>query len=103
MFAVIKTGGKQYNVAVDDVLSIEKIDGQEGDKITFDSVLMTGEGDKVTIGTPMVSGACVEAEIVTQYRTRKILVFRKRRRKNSRRLNGHRQHQTRIKVTAIKG
>ena len=103
MFAVIKTGGKQYRVQEGDVLSIEKLAGEAGDKITFDEVLMVGEGDSVKIGAPTVSGASVTAEISDQYRTRKILIFRKRRRKNSERKNGHRQYQTTVTITGIKG
>jgi large subunit ribosomal protein L21 len=103
MFAVIKTGGKQYKVAVDDIVVIEKLHEEAGAKISFDDVLMTGEGDAVKIGTPTVKGASVTAEILEQRRARKILVFRKRRRKNSRRKNGHRQHETVVKITGIKG
>jgi large subunit ribosomal protein L21 len=103
MFAVIKTGGKQYKVAQDDVLVIERLVGEAGDKISFDEVLMTGEGEAVKIGAPFIKGASVSAEILEQNRARKILIFRKRRRKNSRRKNGHRQHQSVVKITGIKG
>ena len=103
MFAVIKTGGKQYKVAKDDVLVIERLAGEAGDKISFDEVLMTGEGDAVKVGAPFVKGASVSAEILEQNRARKILIFRKRRRKHYRRLNGHRQHQSVVKITGIKG
>ncbi|MGB1159587.1 MAG: 50S ribosomal protein L21 [Alphaproteobacteria bacterium] len=103
MYAVIKTGGKQYRVETDSVFPIEKLEAEVGDKITFDQVLMVGEGDKVTLGTPTVAGATVTAEVMEQKRTRKILVFRRRRRKNFRRTNGHRQHQTVVKITGIKG
>ena len=103
MFAVIKTGGKQYKVAKDDIVVIEKLQGEAGAKISFDDVLMTGEGDSVKVGTPTVKGASVAAEILEQRRARKVLVFRKRRRKHYRRLNGHRQHETVVKITGIKG
>lgn len=102
MFAVIKTGGKQYRVEEGDVLSVERLAGEAGDKVTFDDVLMTGEGESVKVGAPTVKGASVSAEIVDQYRTRKVLIFRKRRRKNSERKNGHRQQQSLVKITGIK-
>ena len=102
MYAVIKTGGKQYRVQQDDVLPIEKLEAEVGDTITFDQVMMVGEGDKITLGAPTVKGATVTAEVMDQKRTRKILVFRRRCRKNFRRTNGHRQHQTVVKVTGIK-
>ena len=101
MFAVVRTGGKQYRVTPGDLLSLEKLAGDAGDSITFDEVLMAGDGESVSVGTPLLEGAGVSAEVVNQYRTRKILVFRKRRRKNSRRMNGHRQHQTLVRITAI--
>lgn len=101
MYAVIKTGGKQYRVEQDDLLSVETVAGELGDKVVFDQVLMMGEGESVTIGSPTIGGATVTAEIVDQYRTRKVMVFRKRRRKNSRRLNSHRQNQTMVKITGI--
>lgn len=101
MFAVIKTGGKQYKVAANDVLKIEKLAGVSGDTVTFDQVLMVGEGDSVTVGAPLVDGALVAAELVEQARGKKIIVFKKRRRQNSRRRNGHRQDLTVVKITEI--
>ncbi len=103
MYAVIKTGGKQYRVAQDDVLKIEKIDGEAGDKIDFDQVLMIGSDGSTTFGEPIISGAKVSAEIIEFGRHRKIIVFKKKRRKNYRRKNGHRQHFTTVKITAISG
>ena len=103
MYAVIKTGGKQYRVEKDDVLTIERLEGEAGSKIEFTDVLMVGAGDSVKIGTPIVSGAKVTAELVEQNRSRKIIVFKKRRRKKSRSKNGHRQHQSQIRITGIKG
>ncbi len=100
MFAVIKTGGKQYKVAKDDVLEVERLDGDAGTQVTFE-VLAVGEGAAVTFGTPVVAGASVQAEIVAQTRGPKLIVFKKRRRQNSRRKNGHRQDLTQIRVTAI--
>jgi len=101
MYAVIKTGGKQYKVAVDDVLDIEKLAGEAGEKMTFDNVMMIGGDGEPTVGAPTIEGASVTAEVVGQMRTRKIIVFKKKRRKNYRRKNGHRQHFTRVKILSI--
>ncbi|POF34232.1 50S ribosomal protein L21 [Roseibium marinum] len=101
MFAVIKTGGKQYTVAADDLLKVEKLDADAGSTVTFDDVLMVGNGTDTTIGAPLVEGASVVAEVVEQGRNRKIIIFKKRRRQNSRRRNGHRQSFTLVKVTDI--
>ncbi|PLW76422.1 50S ribosomal protein L21 [Cohaesibacter celericrescens] len=101
MFAVIKTGGKQYTVSPDDILKIEKLDGEAGDTVVFDSVLLVGGEGDAQVGAPLVDGATVAAEIVDQGRGRKIIIFKKRRRQNSRRRNGHRQHFTSVKITEI--
>lgn len=101
MFAVIRTGGKQYRVAPDDVLRIEKLPGEPGEAIAFDDVLMLDVGAGPQIGTPNVSGARVAAEVVEQGRGPKIIVFKKRRRQNSRRRNGHRQDLTTVRITEI--
>ncbi|MCF4097546.1 50S ribosomal protein L21 [Maritalea mediterranea] len=101
MFAVIKTGGKQYKVAADDVLSVEKLNAEAGDTITFDEVLMVGAEGDVTIGSPLVDGASVVAELVEQKRDKKIVVFKKKRRQNYRRKNGHRQHLSVVRITDI--
>ena len=100
MFAVIRTGGKQYKVAKDDILTIEKIDGEAGGKVTFAEVMMLG-GDKPKHGAPLVSGASVAAEIVKQGRGPKVVAFKKKRRKNTHRKRGHRQFETTVKITAI--
>jgi len=100
MFAVIKTGGKQYRVAADDVLKVEKVKGEPGEIIQFGEVLVVG-GDKPTLGTPAVSGASVAAEVLEQGRGDKVIAFKKRRRKNSRRKRGHRQEFTLVRVTEI--
>ncbi len=100
MFAVIKTGGKQYRVAADDKLKVEKIDGEPGQIIQFGEVLVVG-GDTPTLGAPMVAGASVAAEVVEQGRHPKVIAFKKRRRKNSRRRRGHRQEFTLIRITEI--
>ena len=103
MFAVIKTGGKQYRVAKDDVLTVEKLDGDAGAKIEFADVLMVGEGASVKVGKPLVSGAKVMAELVEHTRGPKVIAFKKRRRKNSRRKRGHRQDLSTIRITGISG
>jgi large subunit ribosomal protein L21 len=102
MYAVIKTGGKQYRVAQGDRIRVEKLPGDVGTSVAFDEILMLG-GDKVAVGTPLVSGAKVTAEIVAQDRAKKIIVFKYRRRKNSRRKYGHRQPYTELKITGIAG
>ncbi len=100
MFAVFKTGGKQYRAAAQDLLTVERLPGEAGESIVFADVLMIG-GDKPVIGAPFVDGASVAAQIVEQKRARKIVVFKKRRRKNSRRKNGHRQLLTTVRITEI--
>ena len=100
MFAVIKTGGKQYRVAAEDMLQVAKVKGDPGEIIQFGEVLVVG-GDNVTLGAPMVAGASVAAEVLEQGRGPKIIAFKKRRRKNSRRKRGHRQEFTLIRVTEI--
>ena len=97
MFAVIKTGGKQYSVAADDQLKVEKLPGEAGDMVEIKEVLMVGE----TVGTPLVDGAMVTAEILEQGRARKVIAFKKRRRQNSRRTIGHRQHYTLLQISEI--
>jgi large subunit ribosomal protein L21 len=101
MFAVIRTGGKQYRVAKDDVITVEKLAGEAGDKIDLTDVLMVGGEGEAKIGAPLVDGASVKAEIVEQGRARKVLVFKKKRRHNYRRTAGHRQHETVLKITDI--
>ncbi len=101
MFAVIKTGGKQYKVRKDDILEIEKLEGGAGDKIAFGEVLMVGGEGKPKIGAPLLDGASVSAEVVEQTRAAKIVVFKKKRRKNYRRKAGHKQQLTRVKILSI--
>ena len=100
MFAVFKTGGKQYRVAAEDVLEVGKIKGEPGEIVEFGEVLVVG-GDSVTLGAPTVAGATVAAEVVEQGRGPKIIAFKKRRRKNSRRKRGHRQEFTLLRITEI--
>jgi large subunit ribosomal protein L21 len=103
MYAVIKTGGKQYRVAPDDVLTIEKVKGDAGAKLEFAEVLMIGAAEAVKLGTPLVTGAKVVAELVEHTRGPKVIAFKKRRRKNSRRKRGHRQDLTRVRIKSIIG
>ena len=103
MFAVIKTGGKQHKVAAEDKISIMALAGEPGDKVTFGEVLMLVDGDDITLGAPFVSGASVAAEIVSHERGPKVIAFKKRRRKNSKRKRGHRQDLTVVRITAIAG
>jgi len=100
MFAVIKTGGKQYRVAAEDVVKIEKVAGERGEIVSFDEVLLIG-GDAVTLGSPTVAGASVAAEVIEQSRGPKVIAFKKRRRKNSRRKRGHRQEFTTVRIKEI--
>ena len=101
MFAVIKTGGKQYKVARDDVLVVEKLAASPGENVEFNEVLMLG-GDAIIVGNPFIDGATVTAEVVEQGRGEKVLNFKRRRRKHSsRRLKGHRQYNTTVRVTDI--
>lgn len=101
MFAVIKTGGKQYRVAANDVLKIEKVAGEVGDIVQLGEVLAHGEGENVTIGAPFVDGASVSVEVVAQGKSRTVIAFKKRRRQNSRRKIGHRQLLTTVRISEI--
>ena len=101
MYALVRTGGKQYRVAKDDTILVERIAADEGAEVILDDVVMLGDGDKVTIGTPRVEGAAVSATVVSQTRGPKIIIFRRKRRKNHRRTQGHRQNLTRLKINAI--
>jgi large subunit ribosomal protein L21 len=97
MFAVIRTGGKQYKVATGDVVAVERLPGEAGASVTFSEVLMAGG----KIGAPLISGASVAGEIVAQARADKVVAFKKKRRKNTHRKRGHRQHFTKVKITGI--
>jgi large subunit ribosomal protein L21 len=102
MYAVIRTGGKQYRVAKDDLITVERLPGDEGSEVTLDQVLMLG-GDTPRVGAPTVDGASVRATIVAQGRGDKVIIFKKRRRQRSRKKNGHRQLNSVLKITAIEG
>lgn len=101
MFAVIKTGGKQYRVAADDVIVVEKLNAEAGASVTFDDVLLVSAGDTVKVGAPTVAGAKVTATVVDQRKGDKVKVFKKKRRNTYRRKRGHRQHESVVKITAI--
>lgn len=100
-FAVIKTGGKQYKVAANDVVKIEKIAGEPGDVVTFDQILMVGEGDAVTIGAPLVEGALVAAQFIATEKERTVIILKKERRQHYDRRNGHRQRLSTVRITEI--
>ena len=103
MFAVIRTGGKQYKVAKDDVISVEKLAAEPGAVVELSEVLMIGDGAEVSNGAPLLDGASVSATVVEQTRAAKIIVFKKKRRHNYRRKKGHRQRLTVLRITDIKG
>lgn len=100
MYAVVRTGGKQYKVAVDDILRVETLAGEKGDEVTLDDVLLISDDEGVKTGDSLAN-IQVKGQIVSQLRSKKILIFKKNRRKNYRRTNGHRQYQTELKITAI--
>jgi large subunit ribosomal protein L21 len=101
MFAVIRAGGKQYRVAANDVLSVEKLIADSGEEVEFNEVLAIGEGAGMTFGAPLVSGAVVTATVLEQKKDDKVIIFKKRRRQNSRRKNGHRQFLTVVRISGI--
>ncbi len=103
MYAVIQTGGKQYKVNEGEVLKVEKLAGEAGDKITLEQVLLISDGQAVRIGSPVIDGARVTAEVIEQGRNRKITVYKYKKRKNYRRKQGHRQAFTKIKIEKIEG
>lgn len=102
MYAVIETGGKQYRVAEGDTLYVEKLEGDVGDPVSFDRVLLVADGENISVGTPVVSGAEVTGEIVGHGRDKKVIVFKFKRRKDYRRRNGHRQAFTAVRINALK-
>ncbi len=101
MFAIIRTGGKQYRVTQNAVLKVEKLDAEPGSVFTFTDILAVGSEAGVTVGAPVVAGATVTATVIAQDRLEKVIIFKKRRRQNSRRKNGHRQHVTVLRVASI--
>jgi len=103
MYAVFKTGGKQYRAVKGDTLKIEKLNAEEGDAVEFDQVLLVGEGENLKVGTPLVSGGKVQAKVLVQAKDKKIDVIKFRRRQNYRRTHGHRQPFTLVEITGISG
>ena len=103
MFAVIKTGGKQYKVTHNDVIKVEKLAGNVGDKVTISEILALGEGHNISIGSPFIDNTSVEAAIIDQKKDEKVIIFKKRRRHHSRQKNGHRQEVTFLRVVSING
>jgi len=101
MYAVVETGGKQYRVQKNDVLKVELLKGEPGDKVTLDKVLMRGKDDSVEIGKPYIAGASVKAEILAFGRNDKILVFKYKSKKNIRKMQGHRQNYAEIRITEV--
>jgi large subunit ribosomal protein L21 len=101
MYALVKTGGKQYRVSKDDTILVERLSAEEGEQIILNDIVMLGDGDNVTIGTPLVDGAGVSATVVRQTRGPKIIIFRRKRRKNHRRTQGHRQDLTLLKINDV--
>jgi len=101
MYAVVKIKNQQFRVTPDEKIQVPLMDGEVGSSLIFDEVLMYADGDDVKVGTPTLAGAQVEAEVLSHGRSRKVIVFKKKRRKNYRRKNGHRQQYTEIKITGI--
>lgn len=102
MFAIIKTGGKQYKVKANDVLNVEKLPSVKGDTVSFDQVLLIADGDTVTVGQPLVAGAIVTAELLDQIKARKVVVQKFKSKTRYRRKHGHRQRLSRVRITEIK-
>ena len=101
MYAVIKTGGKQYRVQQGDVIFVEKIDSQANDAVTFEEVLLVGDGEQTKIGAPVVAGAKVEGKVLSQVKAKKVVVYKYKAKKNERKKQGHRQPYTKVEITAI--
>lgn len=101
MYAVIKTGGKQYRVQQGDVIFVEKLNAQADEAVTFDEVLLVGDADQSKVGTPVVEGAKVEGKVLAQVKSRKIVVYKYKAKKNERKKQGHRQPYTKVEITAI--
>ncbi|HQZ26965.1 MAG: 50S ribosomal protein L21 [Verrucomicrobiales bacterium] len=100
-YAIIKTGGKQYRVAEGDKIAVEKLDAAVGDTVTFEEVLASGSGDSINIGSPFIDGAKVTAKVVEQFRDKKVIAFKFKRRKGFHKTKGHRRHLTRLEIVSI--
>ena len=103
MYAVIKTGGKQYRVQQGDIIFVEKINAQADEAVTFEEVLLVGNDDETKIGTPVVAGAKVEGKVLAQVKAKKVVVYKYKAKKNERKKQGHRQPYTKVEITAING
>ncbi|MBI5193870.1 MAG: 50S ribosomal protein L21 [Nitrospirae bacterium] len=103
MYAIIETGGKQQRVSQGDIISVERITGDPGASVEFDKVLVVGNGEGLNVGKPYVENAKVVASIIAQERARKVIIFKKKRRKNYRRTKGHRQYYTKLKIQEVIG
>ncbi|MDF1823118.1 MAG: 50S ribosomal protein L21 [Verrucomicrobiales bacterium] len=100
-YAIIKTGGKQYRVEAGDKIDVEKLSAEVGDTVTFEEVLASGSGDGLTVGAPFIDGAKVTAKVVDQYRAKKVIAFKFKRRKGYHKTKGHRRHLTRLEITSV--
>lgn len=100
-YAIFKTGGKQYRVEAGDKIDVEKIDGEVGETVTFDEVLASGAGDSLSVGDPFVDGATVTARVVDQFRAKKVIAFKLKRRKGHHKTKGHRRHLTRLEIVSV--
>src|SRR5690606_35172855 len=100
-YAIIRTGGKQYRVAAGDKIDVEKLDAAVGDTVTIGEVLATGEGDSLTVGAPFIEGAAVTAKVIDQFRDKKVIAFKFKRRKGYHKTKGHRRHLTRLEIVSV--
>jgi large subunit ribosomal protein L21 len=100
-YAIIRSGGKQYRVSPGDTIAVEKLSGAAGDKVTFDEVVLHGDGDRFTAGSPLIAGAKVSGEVLEQFKDKKVIAFKYRRRKGYHRTVGHRRQLTRVKIESI--
>ena len=103
MYAIIKTGGKQYRVSEGDVIDVELLNGKDTDQVTFNEVVMLNSGNAVKVGTPFLAGATVQGEVVAEAKGKKLIIFKYKKRKRNKVKNGHRQKYSRVKITGIKG
>lgn len=100
-YAIIKTGGKQYRVEAGDKISVEKLDAEVGDTVTFDEVLASGSGEGINVGSPFIDGATVTAKVIEQYRDKKVVNFQFKRRKGHHKTKGHRRHLTKLEIVSV--
>ena len=103
MYAIVEIAGQQFKVAKDQKVFVNRLAGEEGDKVSFDKVLLSGDGDNITLGAPAIDGALISAKVLRHLKGDKVIVFKKKRRKGYKTQNGHRQHLTELSITGIKG